>query len=357
MDNYYTKYIKYKSKYLELKRANDGGNGVDRGVIGSGNNIISGGSLGYEDCSKTPLISIGKTVWWYLRKYNCKYEDLKKKIPKKVNAITYEDFKRTNAEHPQHEEITIKSLIFIGFPIEFLRERGFLEEIKKNYEVHDILYLLYTHAEIQDPLVSLDKLKNYNFTIKNFGKSFGKNAGKYLKRAGFNAIELKNENYSALSLKQLGFNFQQLLDAKFSAENLRDAKFSAEELKYAGFNIHSLEKMGYTLQELKKAGFSAKNFKEALFRPHRLEILGFSLQDLKSVGFSAIQLIDDLYNDINIKEAGFSEDEIKKARILYGKLKESVPLSKLKTEGVTAKELREAGYNAEELREAGYSAY
>ena len=60
MDNYYTKYLKYKNKYLELKRANGGRSGgvigggvIGSGGVGSGGVVISGGNLGTEPCPAT----------------------------------------------------------------------------------------------------------------------------------------------------------------------------------------------------------------------------------------------------------------------------------------------------------------
>ena len=81
MDNYYTKYLKYKNKYLELKRTNGGvigggvigsggvgsggtgsggvgsggvgSGGIGGGVIGSGGVVIRGGNLGTKPCPAT----------------------------------------------------------------------------------------------------------------------------------------------------------------------------------------------------------------------------------------------------------------------------------------------------------------
>ena len=149
MDNYYTKYLKYKNKYLELKRANGGvgvmggsvgsvgvmggsvgSGGVGSGGVGSGGVVISGGNLGTELCPVTfgvfdfTLMS----VWAYLRKYDCTFMTLLDKIPKKVEAITYDDFSRTNRVNPT-KMITVQNLRERGFTKKFLLRKGFLEEV------------------------------------------------------------------------------------------------------------------------------------------------------------------------------------------------------------------------------------
>jgi hypothetical protein len=128
MDNYYTKYLKYKNKYIELKRANSGV-GIGVGVImGGSGSVIRGGYLGSEPCPKTFGI---KSVWYYLRKYNCTFEILNKKIPKKVEAITYQDFLRTNNKHPDYQKITITYLLNREFPVEFFTRKRILRRNKK----------------------------------------------------------------------------------------------------------------------------------------------------------------------------------------------------------------------------------
>ena len=367
MDNYYTKYLKYKNKYLELKRANSAIINGESGSVGDG--VIRGGFLGTEQCPETfGLLGLTtKSVWSYLRKYNCTYDKLFEKIPSTVNAITYADFKRSNNEHLGYQQITIKDLLNRGFPVEFLREKGFLEGIKKELKVREILYYLYDAKYIENTTGSLEKIKNYKFTIDDFKNSFQHTYALYLKRARYSATELKNVGINAFFLKLLGFTFQQLKDAGFTFQQLKDAGFNAEELKKAGFTIRSLvTNMGYTLQELKEIGFSATEFKDEKYSPDTLYSAGFSLKDLKSVGFSAIELVGEEITDDNIIKAGFTIDEINKARYLLDKLKKNVPLSDLKKEGVTATELKAAwisaeklkpaGYSAEELKDAGYSA-
>jgi intracellular multiplication protein IcmE len=283
MDNYYTKYLKYKNKYLELKRANGVIGVIGGGVIGGGGGVGSGGVgsviwgdyLGHEPCPSTFGIygMTTKSVWYYLRNYNCTFEDLNKKIPEKVDAITYTDFLRTNSEYFENYKITIEYLLFRGFPVEFLRERGFLEEIKKIKKVHEILYYLYSPNEIEKESGSLEKIKNYKFTIADFEISWSipEKRLKILKRAGFSASELKIAGYSANTLKKTGFTFKELQEAEFPLTELKSAGFNAEELKKEGFTIRSLNQMGYTLQELKKAWITATQLKEA----------GYSSEELK----------------------------------------------------------------------------
>ena len=143
MDNYYTKYIKYKSKYLELKGINGIKGASINYVRGGGNDdvyyskymkyknkyIKERGLVGGElkKCTNVGFFeSTGKSVWWYIRNTDCNYGNLLKKIPDKVNAITYTDFQRTNSE-PEHQQqkITVQNLYEKQFPVEFLYEKQF----------------------------------------------------------------------------------------------------------------------------------------------------------------------------------------------------------------------------------------
>ena len=275
MDNYYTKYLKYKNKYIELKRANCGIGGGGGVIMGGSDGVIRGGYLGSKQCPETfGLFNLTtKSVWYYLRKYRCKYDELFKKIPRTVNAITYADFERSNNEHPEYQQITIKDLLNRGFPVEFLRERGFLEgikkELKKELKVRDILYYLYDAEYIEDKSGSLEKIKNYEFTIADFEDSWHTptTRPKILKRAGFSATELKKADYPADTLKRAGFTFKELQEAEFPLTELKSAGFNAEELKKEGFTADELEKAKIlldkltkevSLSELKKEGFTAK---------------------------------------------------------------------------------------------------
>ena len=89
MDNYYTKYLKYKNKYIELKRANCGIGGGGGVIMGGSDGVIRGGYLGSKQCPETfGLFNLTtKSVWYYLRKYRCKYDELFKKIIDKYEKI------------------------------------------------------------------------------------------------------------------------------------------------------------------------------------------------------------------------------------------------------------------------------
>jgi len=86
--------MKYKTKYIK-----------ERGLVG--------GDLGTEPCPATFGVFdfTSKSVWWYIRKYNCTYDDLIKKIPDKVNAITINELYLTNQnlKHAQ-QQITVVDL-------------------------------------------------------------------------------------------------------------------------------------------------------------------------------------------------------------------------------------------------------
>ena len=213
MDNYYTKYIKYKNKYLELKKVNDGTyytkNIKEKKLIG--------GVLGTAPCPST-IGLFGFTfgsIWSYLREYNCTYKELLRKIPDKVNVITYTDFQRTNRDNKQNS-LTVANLRSRDFPALFLKNRGF----------------------------PLGVLKVEGFTVSE------------LKEAGFSAGELK-EHFILYILIEAGFNAGELKEAGFSAYKLKEAGFSVNELKGVGFSAALLKVAEFNASELKGAGFDA----------------------------------------------------------------------------------------------------
>ena len=112
MDNYYTKYLKYKSKYLELK-----GYSTDSitKTKQSTSNINSAyytkyiknkyikekgqtGGVG-KPCSETLGIT-GITIATILREYDCDYNQINKDFMRQLEQFKYDDFVSANKEYP-----------------------------------------------------------------------------------------------------------------------------------------------------------------------------------------------------------------------------------------------------------------
>jgi hypothetical protein len=241
MDNYYTKYLKYKSKYLELKRTNGG---RSEGVIGGsviGENITEKRLVGGTPCKELSIIeSFGKSVWWYIRNSDCTYDDLLKKVGKNnLDKITYRDFQRTNNEH-KYQQINVTNLKNRGFSALLLKNAGF------------------PLSGFKDAGFTLGDLPIKNFSLKD------------LKNAGFTLGDLDKEGIILRDIIKL----YDEIDTSIGLRNLKDAGFTLKELgelinlkdlKYWAFIIRVLKKEDYTFQQLIDAGFSAKNFKEAGF--------------------------------------------------------------------------------------------
>jgi ribosomal protein L13E len=324
MDNYYTKYIKYKNKYLELKKVNDGTyytkNITEKELIG--------GVLGTAPCPSTIGI-FGFTfgsIWSYLREYNCTYQQLLEKINDKVNAITYADFQRTNRDNKQNP-LTVANLRSREFPALFLKDRGF----------------------------PLDVLKVGGFTLSE------------LKQAGFSASELK-KYFILYKLKEAGFSVGELEQAGFNLYELITIGFNLQELK-AHFNLKRLN-MYFTLHKLKEAGVSASELRQTGFNAKELKEAGFTLEDLIRSQFTYFELLGGgiyiAYIDIDDYNKHL-EDVIKRLDdtqlimdILEGNkgenlLKVGLSIIELKRGGITAKELKDSGADPRELVDAGFT--
>jgi uncharacterized protein YjbI with pentapeptide repeats len=333
MDTFYTKYIKYKSKYFELK-GQTGGDGKP-----------------CDDAKKIPNI----TIVQILREYDCNYNQLNTNTNLKQLLVdfNYDIFVRINIEQP--DLITVANLKSKGFPLLFLKDKGF-------------------------PLV---ELKKAGFTLEE------------LKEAEFNVYRLKEAEFLLEQLKQVGFSARELKSAGFTLKELKEAGVSASELKSAGFSAIDLKKAGFTAMNLKKAGFTLSNFKEAGFTSSELNSAGFSAVDLteagvtlegslklkyeadldnikrlKKEGLTVIQIKEKGYSLNKIKNAGlFSYKDLKEAGIKFidlltdneKKIRNSILDEKLRrlkeaefpiTEfiGISIDKLRKAGYTEEQLK-------
>jgi ribosomal protein L13E len=395
MDNYYLKYIKYKSKYLELKGIK-GCASINNDVRGGGNDdsyytkymkyknkyIKEKGLVGGElkECKDVGFFkSFGKSVWWYIRNTDCNYDALLQKIPDKVRAITYADFQSTNSK-PEHQQqpITIAELKLRGFPAEFLKGKGFtVYDLIKNGSFTTKEFL-FTSISVKEIIEARKKIG------EELGEKAGKEAGTELgkelgdtyfklllkefidakysiyllikygyKYSDFN--ELFNNNHineeEMISLlielvKHAGFTAIELKNAGFDADKFKEWDVTAYIFKRLDYNIKYLIELGFTLNDLKEAGFSAGELKEVGFSASELKGIGFTLQQLKNAGFTLQQL----------KNAGFTLQQLKNTGFTLQQLKiAGFTLQQLKNAGFTLQQLA-TSFNLEQLRDAGFTA-
>jgi ribosomal protein L13E len=398
MDNYYTKYLKYKNKYLELKRANGaiiggvGSGGVGSGVIGSNGVVISGGNLGTKPCPTTfgvfdfTLMS----VWDYLRKYDCTFMTLLDKIPKKVEAITYDYFLRTNRENPT-KMITVQNLRERGFTKKFLLKKGFLEQalnevwlpleqlqtLKRSGHSAIEIYIKDTQEpnliniskeiadgkKLADFIVYDDRTQwssfrypirdlRYFFSIKDFKEAYPQmctNNGKQYKTPFYGYMNDGSGNDSH-NLRQIFDDSEMRKIVGFITE--LEEKDDTVQLRNLRIGIYKLKSYGYSATELKNAGYSAKELKDAGYTPQELREAGYDEHMIE-----IINVVDIIIAKIN--EAGIKKDTTKKVSEYSAKdLKDAGYSAKeLKDAGYSAKELKDAGYSAKELKDAGYNQY
>ena len=234
MNNYYTKYLKYKNKYLELKRITE--------------KELVGGVVGESSCI---LSFFSTSIWNNLQKYNCNYEDIKKKFPNEILKFSYNEFLQSNKGRVDRK-IEVSDLKDRGFPADVLKKAGF-------------------------PLSELNK-------------------------AGFSLIDLKEAGFSAINLRTLNV----------SLSDLKEAGFSATDLKNVGFDIYMLMCI-FTNDELKEAGFTTnKTNPDRYLEIGRKVCNKINAKVLKDEGYTVDELKDWYLLD-NLIEAGFTDDELIKA--------------------------------------------
>lgn len=334
-DLYYKKYLKYKSKYLELRGS---------GQIG-----------GLKPC---PFFKLLTSPYELIKSHDCKYPQLKEKF----KDFTYAKFLKSR--------LTIQDLKDKDFPLDFFLDRRYPKEILVVPYI-DILkdgYSLFTLEHFEKAKCDVAFLKTKMYTIRK------------LILIGFSALEIRNN-----------FTLDEIINA---IENMHK-DISLSELKKLGFILNELIKWrkpcdfkinGYTLQELKNVGFTAlylrlcydiKDFIKVGYTIN--DLLIFSYDDLLSNGFTAQQILDaitieynnDKYNYNNIRSVlyfrmkGISAAKLKEKgfNIIYFKeagfnvqqlISDGFSLTELKTGGFTASELKSYEYGVAELKNAGF---
>jgi intracellular multiplication protein IcmE len=355
MDTFYSKYIKYKSKYIELKGYN-----LDKTTTINTNDTykskylkykskyineigLIGGVVGVEQCPDN-FGRFDKSIFYYLRNTKCEHVDFLKIPPddRRWTNFTWENFVRTNSERKHRDTvIKVKDLKDRFFPGFFLRERGFpLEELRNGG---------YTIAELRikegkSIKISVNKLLLAGYTIDDFKKDYNgwRQTNIEVRGTWFNIKEFLDANIEPIDIKKIGFSFGNFLHAYESCEctaiQVYDAKFDADDI-YSTYRhldnnnkniiinlIKDLKSLGFSVDKLKnfqaelliKAGFTRGDFKCS----HNLDELtdiyylfnNFFIRDLLNEGFTHEQILKyvELNKDklIELKLNGFTVGEI-----------------------------------------------
>ena len=278
MDNYYSKYLKYKSKYFELK----------------------GGSL--EEISK--LRAENKTLEQIIAAGHTNIDLLKRAG---YNAM---DFKRA------------------GVPLRFLVSIKMPNGFDRNYfELHELLWGGYRPADFKEARLSrddfdawsqleLDKaginedisdddLFNYEQKIKPFLPSLQQ----LMISREENIKKIKDEVKKGSPLRDLipNYKISELMKAGFTASEFTLLKVPASKL--VGFiSLRDLMIANYTPKQLKEAGVSLtemvnernKALAEKSLNPHNPPII-LMVRDLIDAGFTDDELKRNYFSDEDIK--------------------------------------------------------
>lgn len=139
MDTFHTKYIKYKSKYFELKgystdsilktkqsTSNINGAYYTKYMKYKSKYIKEKGQTGgvgkpCDDAFKIPNITIGQI----LREYDCDYNQINRNLRQLLVDFRYHDFVKTNQEYPE-QQITVADLIKRSLIYHILKTKSFL---------------------------------------------------------------------------------------------------------------------------------------------------------------------------------------------------------------------------------------
>ena len=254
MDNYYTKYLKYKNKYIELKKQH-------------------GGVVGTWPCA---LSILPMSIWDNLQNYNCNYEAILKKFPKL--QLSYNDFLINRDSNGK--QIEVKDFKSRKFPAKVLKEAGFpASELKTaGYTLDELKIAGYTLSELNKAGFSLKDLKIAGSSLIELRKLAGSLID--LKDAGFTAMDFKKEGYEIVRIMCI-FTNEELRQAGFTAGKTDPEKYleigravctktDAKTLKYQSYTANQL-KDWYTLEDLIKAEFTDAELIEAGFSQYVID--------------------------------------------------------------------------------------
>jgi len=224
MLNYEKKYLKYKIKYLELKKQ-------------------IGGVFGVGDCSfiKHNQENARQAYKCYYNNDNFVITDIKKF---EIKDLRVAGIDKDKTAIPNFTNDVLRSGGNIGFSAKQLKAAGFsAKDFKNGNDAINLAYPIDAHnirfsADDLKEIFSLEELKKAGFSVKELIKY--RESSTYM-FTGFSAEELKTAGFSVTELKEGGVKITNLFENK-----------NEKELKKLGF------------KELKELGFNAKEFIELL---------------------------------------------------------------------------------------------
>jgi len=168
--DYYIKYNKYKNKYLNIKKQ-------------------YGGNLGIAKCPIVSEETKKYSVCYFLRNFNCVYDQIKNHIPEKLKEFNFDILQEDNLKNEY--QITVKDLKFRRFLIPFLRDKFPLREIKKaGMKLFELWRDGFTIEQLKQDLEEEYNEKKKDEELKDYIK-------KEFKMAGFSKKEFIRDGYES----------------------------------------------------------------------------------------------------------------------------------------------------------------
>ena len=374
MKNYYTKYLKYKNKYLELK----GGNLSEIIKLKQSKTTLKEIILrGFKNITELMEAGFTKNDFFEL---GLNYGNSSNFF--QSQGITVKNFMDVG--------FTLKEMLFCGILLQDLKEHGMsIKQLKEGFtdppiENWQLSNMGYTAKEFKDADISLlglgfnlNELKDAginNVDLRNLYKIFDctikklKEAGftiDKLKEAGFTAKELYLADTSPQILKDVGFTVQELVELKLPLKMYTDLGYSPQILKDAGYTAGEFKEGKVSIQELVKLGFTIKELSKDWyhFTPASFKMAEFSLKELKYAGLSLKELVEARFNPEELVKEGFEpsiievfsliqqhhDQGLSVMQLIYEKI---FTKERLNTMGVfSLKKLIDAGFNPREFVE------
>jgi hypothetical protein len=265
----YTKYLKYKNKYLIYKEQ-------------------FGGALGTEPCPKVVSEDTKKmSVSDFLRNTACVYNQIEKHIPEKLAVFDYNDLQEAN--RGQEYKITIADLKSRNFPPRFFAG--------KDYPLVELLaggYLLFKLIE------------ETGFTFRDM-KAAGISLKDLYEKGGYGRDD-KNIPEILKALKEVGYTLDEFIPI-FSLKQIKDAGFNLKEIMdLEKFEISELVSVGFNLGEILSMPDKEYTKEEILSKIRRNDVI------LKSINSRRRQKINlELIKELGVRflyQAGYSLKEL-----------------------------------------------
>ena len=331
-DNYQTKYLKYKFKYLTQKE-----------LIGAAGPTLK---FGTEQCPENffNLFGVQRGIKYYLETYNCKYDDLVKKLDKQKLDKQTLDFTQLIFSVDD-----INNLIKREFPLLFFLDK------KENIE--NLFNAGFNYNNLiksgLDEKTILEKFKHFTFGIR-FLYHFQFSIKQILEQATYYTLlnEFLNDMNSRPSewMKKNPIRYKMLKEAGFSPIELYVDRFMKDSNKYK-LIIKYLDTMHKGRGQIGQ--FHSENENTSKIFNFRNNTWDFeTLKKLISISYFKV-LFSVVNYSWNMGQFHFTQEEENKIKGLV-ELEEKDYKVSLKNIG-TAADFKQLDYNAVELKDAGFT--